>query len=395
MHTLNSIAAALEPVQPDTLGEAVYQRFQSEPDTLCLAVVDIDGKPVGLVERNAFFLSMAAEFGRALCARRPISCLMNPSPLVVDAGRNLMAFCGEVLAEQPSELLHGFIVTRQGHYAGVGSALGLLQAAASADRRRNEELVDLASRLEEARGVAQTALDVKARFLTVMSHELRTPLNGVLTVADILAAKMGEARLQPYVRTIQDSGKQLLRLVNDILDLSRHGFENLELTPAPFDLAQAARETGDLWSAPAAKQGLGFHVRYEGPVHAVVLGDGVRLRQVLNNLISNAIKFTKTGHVEVLLAAQQTEGGLAIRARISDTGPGVAAHSLTTIFDAFSPAALRHEDGGAGTGLAMCREIIIRMGGEIHADLGPAGGLVVEAALTLPEAHMASQARAA
>jgi signal transduction histidine kinase len=395
MSSLFDIAQPIPAERPTATGDHIYRRFQDEPDTLCIALVDEAGTPVGLIERNAYFLAMASEFGRAIYARRPISMLMNNQPLIVDGDRPLMEFCAETLRDQASELLHGFVVTRAGVYVGVGSVLSLLQAAAHADRDRAIEMSALAGRLDIARIEAQTALEAKARFLTVMSHELRTPLNGVLTVADILAMKMGDSPVKAYVHTIQDSGRQLLRLVNDVLDLSRQGFEDFVLDCAPFSLAGLTRETGDLWSGEAAKKGLALNTRHDGPVDVKLMGDAARLRQVLDNLVSNAIKFTPTGRVEATLSMREDALGWRVDAVVSDTGPGAPADSLEKIFAPFSTQAMDHDHGGAGMGLAIARRIITRMGGEIWAEPNPGGGLCVRLRLSLPEAAAARAARAA
>src|SRR5690606_26202861 len=228
--TLLGLAQPTRPISPETKGQAVYDRFQAEPDCLALAVVDDEGRPVGLVERPAFFTAMAAQYGRALYALRPISVLMNPEPLVVEASASLADFTGRALDERPSELLRGFVVVQDGRYAGVGSVLSLLQATNAANRAHAEEMSRLAERLDLATREAQAALTAKSQFLAVMSHEIRTPLNGVLAVADILQRKLADETLSPYVRTIQDSGETLLRLLTDALDLSRADAGRLELT---------------------------------------------------------------------------------------------------------------------------------------------------------------------
>src|ERR1700744_3296659 len=119
MAELLSLAEPVEPVAATTPGAAVYQRFDREPDVLAIAVVDAEGRPIGIVERNSFFLRMAAEYGRALYALRPIPCLMNPQPLIVQSGVIRMTFPGQVMAERPSLLLQGFIVVTDGRYAGI------------------------------------------------------------------------------------------------------------------------------------------------------------------------------------------------------------------------------------------------------------------------------------
>jgi len=382
MIDLMSLAEPAAPAAPDTPGGAVYRRFQREPDTMVIAVVDA-GRPVGLVERNAFTLSMAAEYGRALHANRPVALMMNRDPLITDGAVRVMDFFGQVLAERPSELLNGFIVVRDGVYAGVGSLMGLLQATNRSYRARAEELAELAARLDVARLEAQAALHAKSQFLAVMSHEIRTPLNGVLSIADILTRKLSQHDLVPYVGAIRDSGETLLRLLNDTLDLSRAETGRLDLNDEPFEVSRLVQEAGALWSARAAEKGLDLRLAFEGPQDLWALGDLVRLKQVFNNLIGNALKFTEAGHVEISLTADVEDIYVKLSARVADTGPGVADGSLEGIFQPFAQDDGGRRLGGAGLGLAICRQIVERMDGSIHAEPNPGGGLAVCFGVTL------------
>ena len=140
MFTLRDTVSSLEPARADDLGKTLYERFREEPDTLIVPVLDADDRPIGIVERNAFFLRMAAEYGRALYALRPISVLMDSDPLVVEADVELAAFTSDSLSYRASDLLRGFIVTDGGRYLGVGTVLGLLQAANETNRRGVEAL---------------------------------------------------------------------------------------------------------------------------------------------------------------------------------------------------------------------------------------------------------------
>ena len=150
MFTLRDTVSSLTPVGPDALGKTLYDRFREEPDTLIVPVVDADNRPIGLVERNAFFLRMAAEYGRALYANRPISTLMDREPLVVDAEMALAEFTTDSLSYRASDLLRGFIVTEGGRYLGVGTVLGLLQAANETNRRSVEALAVAKAEVERA-----------------------------------------------------------------------------------------------------------------------------------------------------------------------------------------------------------------------------------------------------
>ena len=377
MPYLLDLAEPIEPVPATAPGAAVYQRFQREPDVLAIAVVDMDDRPVGIVERNSFFLSLAAEYGRALYAQRPISALMNPEPLIVDGGVGLVAFTGEVLAERPSELLRGFIVVSDGRYAGMGSALGLLQASNRANKAHAAEMTKLAESLQAAQVQAQAALKAKSRFLAVMSHEIRTPLNGVLAVADIIARQIRQEELKPFVQIILNSGETLLRLLTDALDISRADAGQLELNLAPFTVEAMLEEVKALWSAKAADKGLAFDVAYEGPTRLRALGDAVRLRQVLDNLVGNALKFTETGQVTVRLAARPDGVFVRLDVEVCDTGPGVPETQFQSIFQPFSQCEPGLRTGGAGLGLSICRELVELMNGAIRAEARPEGGLRV------------------
>jgi len=367
------------PIAPDHPGEQVYERFQLEPDALAIAVVDELGRPVGLVERNAFFVAMASQHGRALYARRPISLLMNAMPLVVEGDVSVAEFCGEVLAERPSELLRGFIVTQGGRYAGVGSALGLLQAASAANLAHAEEMTRLAETLNRAKLDAQAALTAKSQFLAVMSHEIRTPLNGVLAIADILARKLAAAEptaadLRPYVASIQGSGQTLLRLLTDALDLSRAEAGRLELAEESFLLAELATDLAALWGARAELKGLALEVTYDGAPDQWALGDAIRIKQVVNNLIGNALKFTEAGGVAVTLRARRRDVYVHLEGEVTDTGAGVPEDRLASIFEPFSQTEAGLRQGGAGLGLSICRQLVQQMGGSIGASRNAGAG---------------------
>ncbi|CAN7484430.1 ATP-binding protein [Phenylobacterium sp. LjRoot219] len=362
MTLLFDIAPYAEPVTADVAGREIYKRFQDEPDTLAIAVVDAAGGPIGLIERNDFLVRMAGQYGYALWSGRPVSFWMRTDPVVADGEMTVAEFCGRVLEERPSELLQGFIVTCGGRYAGVGTALDLLQATATATAT--------ATYARET----QAALAAKERFLAVMSHEIRTPLNGVLGVAEIVRRKSRQPDLAPFVDTILDSGRTLLRLLNDALDLSRAEASGLDLKEGPLEAATLLEDVSSLWSAQAELKGLSFRAVYAGPQDLWLLADRDRLRQVLNNLVGNALKFTERGGVEVRLSAVVEGDCVRLSACVDDTGPGVPAARREEIFAPFSQTEVGMQLGGAGLGLAVCRQIVERMNGLIRAEESPAGG---------------------
>jgi signal transduction histidine kinase/ActR/RegA family two-component response regulator len=371
VNLLIDIAPYIDPVGPETPGGEIYDRFQREPDTLAIAVVNAAGQPIGLVERNAFLVSMAAQYGHALWAKRPILNVMNANPVVADGDVTVAEFCGQILAERPSELLHGFIVTCGGRYAGVGTALGLLQATATATASHAAEMSRLAVD-------AQEALAAKGRFLAVMSHEIRTPLNGVLAVAEILKRKSQQPDLDAFIDTILESGGVLLRLLNDALDLSRAEAAGLDLDEHPVSVGGLLDASAGLWSAQAELRGLNLSVEYDGPADLWALADGVRVRQVLDNLVGNAMKFTEHGGVSVRLCARADGDYVRLTGSVADTGPGIPDDRLDAVFAPFQQTEDGLRRGGAGLGLAVCRQIVERMHGTIAAKANPGGGALLE-----------------
>jgi signal transduction histidine kinase/ActR/RegA family two-component response regulator len=366
---LLDIAPLIRPVQARATGAEIYQRFELEPDTLAIAVIDPDGRPVGLVERNAFLVRMAAQYGRALWSDRPISMWMNTNPLVVDGDTTVAEFCGRILEESPSSLLHGFIVTCGGRYAGVGTMMALLQAAAGVAHASSRQ--------------AQDALAARSRFLAVMSHEIRTPLNGVLAVAEIARRKVRQPELAPLLDTIVESGGVLLRLLNDALDVSRAEASGLELAEEPLHLPRLLEDVRRLWSPKAEVKGVGLILAYDGADDLWLLGDADRLRQILNNLISNGLKFTGDGGVEVQVGAREEGQVVQLTVKVEDDGAGIPEAQLDSIFAPFQQTDEGVRQGGAGLGLAVCRQLVERMGGAIVARNRPQGGAVFQVDIPL------------
>lgn len=369
---LFDLAEPVTPIGPTTLGSVIYERFQAAPDLLNIAVIDDDGWPLGLIERNDFSLKMGSQFGRSLYAGRPASLVMDPAPHVVEGSVRIDDFTADTLSDCPANLLRGFIVTREGRYAGVGSALSLLQAQSVSVRRHAAQ--------------AQAALRAKSEFLAVMSHEIRTPLNGVLAVADLVQRQLTQAELRPFVQTIIDSGQTLLRLLNDALDLSRAEAGRLELLPAPLRLTALVEDVDALWRPRAQEAGLRFETTLEAEGDPWVMGDAVRLKQILNNLVGNALKFTKAGLVEVALQARGVNADVRLRVEVRDTGSGIAEAQLRDLFNPFSQTDSGRRAGGAGLGLSICRQLAEQMGGAVSAFSRLAQGSVFTFEVTLPRA---------
>ncbi len=221
--------------------------------------------------------------------------------------------------------------------------------------------------LVTARDAAEAASRAKSGFLATMSHELRTPLNGVIGMLDIL----GETELDHDQRTCVElamtSGRALLTLINDILDLSRIEAGHIDLRPEPFVLRTMVEQASAVVAESAVAKGLKVVCHVPAGLPRRVVGDGDRLRQILVNLVGNAVKFTATGWVRVRVA--QREPG-RIRFSVSDSGPGIAADFLPQLFKPFSmgDASASRRHGGTGLGLAISRRLVDNLGGEITVD---------------------------
>lgn len=364
MPIIETLSERPEPIAPSTLGCAVLARFEREPDTLVIPVVE-NGRPVGLVERTAFLQKIAGRFGHALYDNRPISFAMDAEPAVVEGDTRIDAFSDIMLRGGPAALLRGFIVTRNGRYQGVGTAATLLKAATDRQREYDARMADQTAILNDTRAQAIAAARAKSQFLAIMSHELRTPMNGVLAVAELLRRQPLNEAAQAHVQTIVDSSESLLRILQDAVDLSKAEAGELELNPVPTPLRAVMDDVQSLWEPRASQDGVTLMVGYEGDTELAAVIDGVRLKQVFNNLIGNALKFARNGMVEARLKAWVEGDQIRMQARVRDDGPGLDADRVDSVFEPFV-----HGSGpdGAGLGLSICRQVVDRMGGRIWAE---------------------------
>ncbi len=240
----------------------------------------------------------------------------------------------------------------------------------------------LVVRMEEARTLAESANLEKSRFLATMSHEIRTPMNGILGMAQLLQEPgLDETRRRDYVGTILGSGQTLLTLLNDILDLSKIEAGKLVLESAIFDPRQIARETRELFAEAAARKGVTLTVDWTGLATARYTGDAVRLRQMLSNLVSNAIKFTDSGSIAVTLGEVDREvdrerGRATLEFAVADTGIGVPPEKQALLFEPFTQAdsSTTRRFGGTGLGLSIVRRLARLMGGEAGVESRPGQG---------------------
>jgi signal transduction histidine kinase/CheY-like chemotaxis protein len=239
--------------------------------------------------------------------------------------------------------------------------------------------------LVRARDEAERAGHAKSAFLATMSHEIRTPLNAVLGLTDLLLTTELTEEQRGHLDTVSHSGDSLLMLINDILDFSKIEAGELDLEQAPFDLSGLVYDVAQLLAPQAAGKGLDLLVDIPADRSWTVVGDGARLRQVVINLVGNAVKFTGAGHVVVGVTGEDVGGRLRCRIAVTDTGIGIPADQQHRLFRSFSQVdtSTTRSYGGTGLGLAISQRIAQAMGGDIAVRSSAAAGSTFTVSLEL------------
>jgi len=350
------LAGAAPTIEESWTGGAVLDLYAAHPAIPSFAVVEGQGRVIGLIERERLYSQFSQPLWFDVYNRRPIAPLVTREAMVVDGAMPIEGVKELIAYRYPQAIASGFAIVDEGRYLGIGTMTALL-----------EKTVDLAHlraiELEEAHRKAESASEAKSRFLATMSHELRTPLNAIIGFAELLLLRDVEQREQRrgYIADIRNSGAHLLALINDILDYSKLEADHLPLNETVFDLRRFLHDGVRLVRAQAESAGVTL-LHLPVPPAVALKGDERRLRQCVVNLLANAIKFAPRGAVTVSAVLTESAG---IEIRIADTGCGIPADQLERVFEPFHQVEneLSRATNGTGLGLPLSRKLAERHGG--------------------------------
>jgi signal transduction histidine kinase/HPt (histidine-containing phosphotransfer) domain-containing protein len=286
--------------------------------------------------------------------------------------------------DEPDQVIHGEVVINALTYEYFSSSVTSPSGRFWGFVWRFRDITDrkqYETNLQKSKEVAEAALRVKSDFLAMMSHEIRTPINGVLGMTELLATTSLDSEQNKFVQSIQTSGEILLTVINDILDFSKLESEKLLLEHLPIDVHGIIADTCALMSQQAESKGIGLDHQIDPQTPAYILGDPIRLRQILLNLANNAVKFTHKGAVRLAVSVSpetslQTENQVGLLFEVRDSGIGLSSDQLQKLFQPFTQASIAtaRQYGGTGLGLVICQKLVQMMGGKIWAESSLANG---------------------
>lgn len=377
---LQEIALSVPPIPSSTTGAAALSLFLSDPLLFALPVrveTGEEGAPrIAQVTRARLTEALAGPNGRDIFAARPVLHLITQAPVIAEGSVPVALIAKQAAEKGTSALTDGVIVMEEGAYKGLVSPAALLKAVAEENTARARSQQANSRRIEEMKTRMLTLAEGRSRFLAFIGHEIRTPLTGILGVADLIKDQAPTSETRRLAETISNSGQHLERLLNDLLDLSRLEVGKLPVTMQAFELRQFASETRDLWQPRLDAKRVGLRIAVARSAEARIESDAGRLRQILFNLVSNAVKFTDRGHVTVQMSTIPAGEGLTLIMTVADTGRGISDADKTRLFEEFEQAddTIAATHGGSGLGLSIARALARRLGGDIALADNAGGG---------------------
>ena len=343
------------------------------------------GVPAGNSDRDYEYRDLAHDIWRAIHPQdRPAAIALWNQHL--EDGTPFRTTYRMLRRDGPHHWVHAASEAIKDAHGKVERVVGVLR---DIDKEKRAEIA-----LAKARDEAEAANRAKSEFLANMSHEIRTPLNGVMGVASALGRTHLTSGQKEMVGLIESSAETLESLLSDVLDLARIESGRMVLASEPFDLRRSILDVAALFDPSARAKGLDFVVEVAPEAEGVFLGDAARLRQILSNLVANAVKFTEAGQVRILAGALRNPDGIEARICICDTGIGFDAETKARLFGRFEQAdgSITRRFGGTGLGLAISRSLAEQMGGVLDAEATPGEGAVFSFSLNLPRAAVQSLA---
>ncbi|HEU0233878.1 MAG TPA: CHASE domain-containing protein [Gallionella sp.] len=354
---------------------------------------ELIGQPLEILlpeDKRVEHASLSAEFFTHP-SRRPMGA---PGVEIFGRAKDGRVFPAEVELA-PLETKDGTVVITD--IRDVSGRVEAARALETSNRELTRERAELARRVSErtaelaaANEALQREMQVKQDFLATMSHEIRTPLTGLLGMLELLSLSALSDEQRHELVIARDSGKSLARIIDDVLDISKIEAGKLQLSPQPETLRQLAESVRNAYLSVASAKGLSLMSFVDPRIHPVLLLDGMRVKQVLQNFVSNALKFTAEGYVEIRAElVDQTDDSDTLRLTVRDTGVGIAPEALAHLFERYTQAdsGTARRYGGTGLGLSICKKLVEMMGGEIAVESRLGEGSAFSATLTFPVAE--------
>ena len=355
---------------------STFSQFNNSPHDF-MAVLD-GSRLLGICSRREIGMILGSGYGRELFGNSSVREHLEPNCLTIMDGSPMVEVLSTVFSVDDSRYFNDIVLTdRAGRYLGLISVLTMIRLQNRLLLELNLELKDSLRELEDARQAAESANKAKSEFLSNMSHEIRTPMNAVLGLAQLLEKEQLAPDQRDMVRHIRTAGHSLMGIINDILDFSKIEAGKLRIELRPFTLPALLNQLDGVMGSAARGKGLGLRIDPPAGLTSALLGDDLRLGQILINLVGNAVKFTEHGEVRVVIVpVELTETTTRLRFEVHDTGVGIAPEVMATLFKPFTQAddSITRRFGGTGLGLSICKRLVELMEGIIDLESREGGG---------------------